>query len=294
GGAPAVEQGSVGLRPGPVRRTRGGRPGPGEDRAAGVALGRSGDDAGRPARAEGGRRGAGPRRPEGEARAAQAGPGRGGLRQRRATSRIVKEVLDNWDKTIVRRRLEQIRQPETFTAPVQVKSVDVATVAESGGSVWARLFPFLLVMMSLTGAFYPAVDLCAGEKERGTMETLLISPATRAEIVIGKFLTVMLASVLTALLNLVSMGLTGIQMAQLAGAGGGAGHIPRETGRRLAATAAIAPPTLQSALWMILLLIPLAAFFSAICVALAVLARSMKEGQYYMTPLYLVCLPLIF
>ena len=45
---------------------------------------------------------------------------------------------------------------------------------------------------------------------------------------------------------------------------------------------------------MILLLIPLAAFFSAVCVALAVLARSMKEGQYYMTPLYLICLPLIF
>ena len=50
-------------------------------------------------------------------------------------------------------------------------------------------------MMSLTGAFYPAIDLCAGEKERGTMETLLISPASRTEIVLGKFLTVMLASV---------------------------------------------------------------------------------------------------
>ena len=56
----------------------------------------------------------------------------------------------------------------------------------------------------------------------------------------------------------------------------------------------LAPPTLQAAFWMIVLLIPLAAFFSAVCLALAVLARSMKEGQYYMTPLYLVCLPLIF
>ena len=51
---------------------------------------------------------------------------------------------------------------------------------------------------------------------------------------------------------------------------------------------------MQAAFWMILLLIPLAAFFSAVCVALAVLARSMKEGQYYMTPLYLICMPLIF
>ena len=73
-------------------------------------------------------------------------------------------------------------------------------------------------MMSLTGAFYPAIDLCAGEKERGTMETLLISPASRAEIVLGKFLTVMLASVMTAILNLLSMGLTGIQLASQVGA----------------------------------------------------------------------------
>src|SRR5262249_20161688 len=77
-------------------------------------------------------------------------------------------------------------------------------------------------IMALTGAFYPAVDLCAGEKERGTMETLLISPASRSEIVLGKFLTVMLASVLTALLNLVSMGLTGLRMAGQVGALGSA------------------------------------------------------------------------
>src|SRR5439155_21987221 len=61
---------------------------------------------------------------------------------------------------------------------------------------------------------------------------------------------------------------------------------------RLAAV--IAPPTFSAAFWMLLLLIPLAAFFGAICLALAVLARSMKEGQYYMTPLYLISLPLVF
>jgi sodium transport system permease protein len=200
----------------------------------------------------------------------------------------LREVLDRWKRGIVDERRKQDKLPQGYTQPIQIKGVDVATAQELGGSVWSRIFPFLLVLMSLTGAFYPAVDLCAGEKERGTMETLLISPATRAEIVVGKFLTVMLASVLTAILNLVSMGLTGIQMAQRAGS------VTMETGRRAAAAVAISPPTPLSALWMIILLIPLAAFFSAICVALAVLARSMKEGQYYMTPLYLICLPLIF
>ncbi len=197
----------------------------------------------------------------------------------------LREVLDRWKRGIVEARTKEDKLPQGYTQPIQVRGMDVATDQELGGNVWSKIFPFLLVMMSLTGAFYPAVDLCAGEKERGTMETLLISPATRAEIVIGKYLTVMLASVMTAILNLVSMALTGIAMAQRG--------LAFEGGHR-AASMGISAPSLISAVWIVVLLIPLAAFFSAVCLALAVLARSMKEGQYYMTPLYLICLPLIF
>ncbi len=202
----------------------------------------------------------------------------------------LREMLDRWEKRIVDARLAHDGKTESYAQPLQVHAEDVATPSEVGSSVWSRLFPFLLVIMALTGAFYPAVDLCAGEKERGTMETLLISPASRSEIVMGKFLTIMLASVMTALLNLVSMGLTGLRMASQVGAMAGS------PGRRAAGAAAVtlAAPTLQAALWMLVLLIPLAAFFGAVCLALAVLARSMKEGQYYMTPLYLVSMPLIF
>jgi len=107
-------------------------------------------------------------------------------------------VLSRWKENIISARLKRDQKPPGYTDPIRVKADDVATQAEVGGSVWARIFPFLLVMMALTGAFYPAIDLCAGEKERGTMETLLISPASRAEIVVGKFLTVVLASVMTA------------------------------------------------------------------------------------------------
>jgi sodium transport system permease protein len=197
----------------------------------------------------------------------------------------VREVLENWRDAIVQARLVRDKKPAGYTEPVEVKGEDVAPESEVGGSIWGRIFPFLLVIMGLTGAFYPAVDLCAGEKERGTMETLLISPASRSEIVLGKFFTVMLASMSTALLNLVSMGVTGIGIAMKAAAAG-----PR-TGTKLATM--IAPPSPSSYFWMMLLLIPLSAFFAALCVALATMARSMKEGQYYMTPLYLVSLPLI-
>src|SRR5205807_9288208 len=80
--------------------------------------------------------------------------------------------------------------------------------AESLLDLLVRTFPFMLVMWSLAGALYPAVDLCAGEKERGTMETLLISPAGREEIVLGKFLTIWVFSAASALFNLMSMGVT--------------------------------------------------------------------------------------
>jgi sodium transport system permease protein len=198
----------------------------------------------------------------------------------------LREVLSRWKEAVVANRRERDKLPPSYTDPFQIKAEDEAGESEQGVTLWAKLFPFLLVMMSLTGAFYPAIDLCAGEKERGTMETLLISPASRAEIVLGKFFTIMLASVLSALLNMISMGLTGIQLARQIGA-----MKPVDPDHL---SAGLAPPTLSSAFWMILLLIPLAVFFSAVCLALAVLARSMKEGQYYMTPLYLICMPLIF
>ena len=58
--------------------------------------------------------------------------------------------------------------------------------------MWSKILPFVVLIWALTGAFYPAIDLCAGEKERGTLETLLSSPAQRSEIVWGKLLSVVI------------------------------------------------------------------------------------------------------
>ncbi len=196
----------------------------------------------------------------------------------------LKEALDNWKQQIIRSRIEAEALPPDFANPFVLAPQDIATPQQvSGGLIWAKLLPFLLVVMSLTGAFYPAVDLCAGEKERGTMETLLISPAGRGEIVVGKYLTVCVFSMATAALNLASMAATGWVVArQLSGA------VP--TGAPLTM---LAPPSMASAGWILLFLIPLAAFFSALGIALAAFARSTKEGQYYLTPLFLVTMPLV-
>jgi sodium transport system permease protein len=196
-----------------------------------------------------------------------------------ASSRV-ESAFDKWEAAILEDWLTLARIDQKITRPVKAKPVDVALPAQVDASFWSKLFPMLLIVMSVTGAFYPAVDLVAGEKERGTMETLLICPATRTEIVLGKFFTVMLFSCATALLNLASLGLTGkhILGKGLTGA--------LATGHNLSF------PPLSALVWILLILIPLSALFSALCLALATFARSSKEGQYYLTPLLMVTIGL--
>lgn len=195
----------------------------------------------------------------------------------------VREVLDAWEDEILRQRLSAAELPEELTKPVGSAPLDLAAEEQISASVWSKMFPALLVIMTVTGAFYPAVDVAAGEKERGTMETLLICPATRTEIVLGKFFTVMCFSMSTALLNLLSIGATGHYLLSVAG-GMGRGA--------LAEAGVITLPTAPALTWLLILLIPLSAFYSAMCLALATFARSSKEGQYYLTPLLMVSLGL--
>lgn len=192
----------------------------------------------------------------------------------------VQGVLDHWERAILRQTLEEVGLPASLPEPVHADAIDLARQEELAANVWSKLFPALLVIMSLTGAFYPAIDLGAGEKERGTMETLLICPATRTEIVLGKFLTVQLFSAATALLNLSSLGFTGKYMVSLAGSG------------TMSRMVDLALPPLHSLVWVLVILLPLSALFSALCLAFATFARSSKEGQYYLTPLLMVTLGL--
>ena len=187
----------------------------------------------------------------------------------------IKGVLDRWEESIRYQSFEAASLPAELHHPARLAWIEVARDEQVAASVWSKLFPALLVIMALTGAFYPAIDLGAGEKERGTMETLLISPAKRVELVLGKFATIMLFSICTALLNLLSMGMTGKNMAMAMGSG-------------MPGTISLDFPGPSSLMWLVILLFPLAAFFSALCLALATFARSTKEGQYYLTPLLMV------
>jgi len=159
--------------------------------------------------------------------------------------------------------------------PVAYAQKELATSSQKGAHSFAPMLGMLIVIMALTGAFYPAVDLVAGEKERGTMETLLVAPVTRTEIVLGKFKAVWVIAMTTAILNLTVMGLTFSKLAGMIGSGQIAFSIPP-----------------QAILAVMLILVPTSALFSALALALSSFATSYKEGQHYLSPLFLVVMPL--
>jgi sodium transport system permease protein len=201
----------------------------------------------------------------------------------RVANERVDRILSRWRGAVIVKNLEARNVPVEATRPFEVVNNDVAAEGSRQIALWSKILPFILLVWALTGAFYPAIDLCAGEKERGTLETLLSSPAQRSEIVWGKLLTVMSFSVATSLLNLLSMAGTGsFVMTQMQRMDVG-GSMPLDFG----------PPPLLPMLWLLVALIPIAALFSALSLAVAAFARSSKEGQYYLMPLLLFSLPLM-
>jgi len=189
-------------------------------------------------------------------------------------------ALNKWKISLVKKTLAEHDVPLSLVRGVIIANADVANKDNKKAAAWSKILPFIIMIWSLTGAFYPAIDLCAGEKERGTFETLLSSPAARSEIAIGKLLTVITFSMATSILNLVSMGFTGLFVASRLGSGMGAG-LP------------MGAPPLACIGWLLLALIPISALFSAVALAAAAFARSSKEGQYYLVPLMMISMPLM-
>ena len=137
------------------------------------------------------------------------------------------------------------------------------------------ILPYLVIIMCMTGAIYPSIDLTAGEKERGTMETLLCSPVARTHLVLGKGLVVLTVSLATACLSLFSNGAALVLLKKLVGNSAKGNPLPLT----------MDPSSLLAVLVMML---PLAIFFSGAMLAIGLYSRSAKEANSYLQPL-LIC-----
>lgn len=135
----------------------------------------------------------------------------------------------------------------------------------------ASLVPLILVLMTITGAVYPAIDLTAGERERGTLETLMAAPLPRFGILVAKFIAVLTVAIFTALLNLIGMFVT-IWVFQLDQQFGGGIF------------------DFRVMVQIFFLLILFGAFFSALLLAVTSFAKSFKEAQVYLIPIIILSL----
>ncbi len=192
-------------------------------------------------------------------------------------SRRVQSFFNELRQHAVRERLATRNLSEGLLRPFEVTEKNVVSPEKVWGTIFGGMVTYMVILLCLTGAMYPAMDLTAGEKERGTMETILCSPVSRTHLVLGKFLTVLTASLATAALSILSMALT------FWGAKGLLGGLDPGTPTMLRIT--INPKAVVAVFIMVL---PIAVIFSAGLLAIALFAKSFREAQTYVSPLTIV------
>jgi len=215
----------------------------------------------------------------------------GELKSGLAVGELEKYFRELREQTVAARLAERAL-PAALIRPFEVKRENVAPPEKVGGNLLGGIVPYVIILLCFTGAMYPAIDLTAGEKERGTMETLLCSPASRLDLVLGKFLVVLTGSLSAMLLSLVSMGLSAMVAGMVfAGRAGGA---------KLAAAASASPaggiPPIDPAglVGVMAMVLPVAILFSAVLFTVALFAKSHKEAQSYASPMiFLVIMPAV-
>lgn len=192
---------------------------------------------------------------------------------------VVRGIVAEMNKQSVKAVLVENGIPDRMAEPVTFSQVDEQKADGIGGSMIIGLIPYLIVLWAFYGGFSSVSDLVAGEKERGTMETLLISPIKRSQVALGKFLAlgaICLVSSLTTLVGVMVIGMV-----------------------KLDITKAMFPNGLHLSLLSIIellgVLIPLVVLFASLLLAVSAYAKNVREAQTYLTLVsFVVLMPAIF
>ena len=190
----------------------------------------------------------------------------------KAKNRIY-NALDIYKNEVVSERLSEFNVDKGLLEPLDIINKDMSTKKETIGKAVGGLIPYMLVIFIFLGAMYPAIDLGAGEKERGSLETLLSSPATKFEITVGKLMVVSLAGMVSGLISVVGISAPFYFI----------GNIPDQI--KSTVLEIISPFIIVS---VIILMIPIAIFFASMLLSISFYARSFKEAQSLMGPLNIV------
>ena len=194
---------------------------------------------------------------------------------------IARDVVDELSREESKEKIQAAGlDADVIMNPVVCESEDLASSEQSAGSILGMILPFLLVLSLLMGTMYPAIDVTAGEKERGTLETLLTLPVSNREIIFSKFFTVAIIGIISALLNIVSIAFMGTYMIRLMGdamESMGISFAGIDIGKFIPAI-----------IFTVLAILAFSLFISAVTMCITSLAKSYKEANNYITPLMLV------
>lgn len=185
----------------------------------------------------------------------------------------IRSKLDLYEQIILKERFAAAGVDESFKDGLEVASINAATERQIFGKLIGGILPYFFIIISFTASMYPAIDLAAGEKERSTLETILTSPASRFEIILGKIGVVMLAGFLSAIIALVGIGAS-LQLLE---------EIPDAILDILTSLL-----TAQTAVLLLLMILPLSALFASILLSFSIYARSYKEAQSMITPMLIL------
>ncbi len=200
-----------------------------------------------------------------------------------ATDKIEKS-LEKYRDQIVHETLAAQNVPDSALKPFEIKENNVAPPEKVGGAAFGGVIGYMVILLCLVGSMYPAMDLTAGEKERGTMETILSSPIARVDLVLGKFFLVLTAALVTAGLSVTSMGVSFAVLERVHAfdkAGEGAAQMQLQI-------------HFTTVLSIFIMVLPIAVLFAAGVMTIALFAKSYKEAQSYISPLmFVVIIPAV-
>lgn len=182
-------------------------------------------------------------------------------------------LIRHYENQLVDDRFQRLSLDRKIVDPVQVQRHDIASVREKVGKSIGGFLPYIFVLMGFMGCMYPAIDLGAGEKERGTLETLLVAPVSRFHILLGKCGVIVLSGFVSVTVSFIGLFSVFFLSRELVA----------KILQALQGTFDIA-----SVLLVISLFLPLIIFFAAALMSLSIFARSFKEAQSIMTPLNIV------
>ncbi|MCF2948178.1 ABC transporter permease [Paraglaciecola aquimarina] len=198
----------------------------------------------------------------------------------RRVNEIVKSQSDQFKQTAFSTLGLDEGQQKALIKPIVLEKVNTADTRENWGEKIGGMLPYLLFILCLQGAMMPAADIGAGEKERGTLETLLISPIDRNKIVFGKFLTIGFAGTMTALITVASMAIWGFVISQ--------GMAVKFVADFMAQIG------VMDFVLIFLMLVPVVAIFASALLSISIYAKSFKEAQSYMGPMMIfVIIPIM-